>query len=111
MPENGWGTSIATAVPQRGRFGPATEGRIRPMTDPTRPTKGFVVEINDRRGPQRGGGTQADQSPFRADQKLPENLRPGAEASAKIMCGYRPVGYVLLCDAIAYVQRNILFRF
>ncbi|MDD4787177.1 MAG: HlyD family secretion protein, partial [Pirellulales bacterium] len=81
-------------------------------TDPDKTYEGTVVEINDRAEVRsEEGNTVLIKVRFGPDQKLPENLRPGAEASAKIMCGYRPVGYVLLCDAIAYVQRNILFRF
>ena len=81
-------------------------------TDPDKTYEGAVVEINDRAEVRsEEGNTVLIKVRFGPDQKLPENLRPGAEASAKIMCGYRPVGYVLLCDAIAYVQRNILFRF
>ncbi|MDR0871817.1 MAG: efflux RND transporter periplasmic adaptor subunit [Planctomycetaceae bacterium] len=42
--------------------------------------------------------------------KLPENLRPGAECSARVYCGTKPVGYVLFYEVIAFVQKNILFR-
>ena len=39
-----------------------------------------------------------------------EALRPGATVSAKIDCGSRPLGYVLIYEVIAFVQKNILFR-
>ncbi len=42
-------------------------------------------------------------------ESIPE-LRPGAECSAKVECGTRPLGYVLFYEAIAFVQRNVLFR-
>ncbi|MCL2745337.1 MAG: HlyD family efflux transporter periplasmic adaptor subunit [Planctomycetaceae bacterium] len=41
---------------------------------------------------------------------MPENLRPGAECSAKIYCGKKPLGYVIFYELIAFVQKNILFR-
>ncbi len=41
----------------------------------------------------------------------PDAIRPGAGVSAKVACGNRSVGYVLFCDAIAYFQKNIAFRF
>ena len=41
---------------------------------------------------------------------LPSSLNPGAECSAKIECGTKPLGYVLFYEAIAFVQKNVLFR-
>jgi sugar-specific transcriptional regulator TrmB len=40
----------------------------------------------------------------------PPVLRPGAACNARIDCGYRPLGYVLFYEVIAFVQKNILFR-
>jgi multidrug efflux pump subunit AcrA (membrane-fusion protein) len=37
--------------------------------------------------------------------------RPGVGVTAKVYCGYRPVGYVLLQDVIAFIQSRILFKF
>ena len=37
-------------------------------------------------------------------------LKVGADAKAKIICGQRPVGYVLLHDLFEFVQSRILFR-
>lgn len=42
-------------------------------------------------------------------QELPEALRPGAEVTAKVACGRRPLGYVIFHDVIAFVQ-NVWFR-
>lgn len=36
-------------------------------------------------------------------------LRPGAQATAKIYCGKKPVGYVWLYEAIGFVHSRILF--
>lgn len=44
---------------------------------------------------------------LRAESKL----RPGATVTAKVYCGRRPLGYVLLHDVIDFVQSRILFRF
>jgi len=38
-------------------------------------------------------------------------LRPGATVTARIYCGRRPLGYVLLHDLIAFIQARILFRY
>jgi multidrug resistance efflux pump len=81
-------------------------------THPNKTFHGKVTEINERaevRGEE--GVTVQIKVDFEGEEGLPAHLRPGAEVSAKIMCGYKPVGYVLLCDAIAYFQRNIAFRF
>lgn len=37
-------------------------------------------------------------------------LRPGAEASTKVYCGKRALGYVWLHDAIDFVHSKVLFR-
>ncbi len=81
-------------------------------THPNRPYHGRVVEINERAEVRNEDGVSVlIKVEFDDKEELPEHLRPGAEVSAKIMCGYMPVGYVLLCDAIAYFQKNIAFRF
>jgi multidrug efflux pump subunit AcrA (membrane-fusion protein) len=81
-------------------------------THPNETFRGRVTEINERAEVRSEDGvTVMIKADFDDEKPLPENLRPGSEVSAKIMCGYMPVGYVLLCDAIAYFQRNIAFRF
>jgi hypothetical protein len=39
-----------------------------------------------------------------------KELKVGADAKAKINCGQKPVGYVLLHDLIEFIQSRILFR-
>jgi hypothetical protein len=81
-------------------------------TDPNTTFHGNVTEINERAEVRdEEGVTVLIKANFDDDAKLPEHLRPGSEVSAKILCGYMPVGYVALCDAIAYFQQRILFRF
>jgi len=43
-------------------------------------------------------------------RQLPHPLRPGTTVTAKVDCGYRPIGYVLFHDLFAFVQSKILFR-
>ena len=40
----------------------------------------------------------------------PPVLRPGAACLARVDCGYRPLGFVLFYEVIAFVQKNVLFR-
>ncbi len=42
--------------------------------------------------------------------ELPQ-LRPGSTVTAKVYCGRRPLGYVLLHDLISFVKSRILFRY
>lgn len=42
--------------------------------------------------------------------KRPPSLRPGSGCLAKVDCGERPLGYVLFHEAIAFVQKNVFFR-
>ena len=43
-------------------------------------------------------------------QDLEGLLRPGATAKARVMCGTAPLGYVLLMDALSWIEMNIFFR-
>jgi hypothetical protein len=43
-------------------------------------------------------------------EDLPD-LRPGATVTAKVYCGRRPLGYVLLHDLISFIQTRIIFRY
>jgi hypothetical protein len=40
-----------------------------------------------------------------------KKLTPGAEVTAKIYCGRRPLGYVLLHDVFEFIEARVLFRF
>jgi multidrug efflux pump subunit AcrA (membrane-fusion protein) len=42
--------------------------------------------------------------------ELPDK-RPGATVTAKVYCGRRPLGYVLLHDLIGFIQSKIIFRY
>jgi hypothetical protein len=37
-------------------------------------------------------------------------LRPGGGCIASIDCGKKPLGYCLFYEVIAFVQKNVLFR-
>jgi len=90
-------------------------------TDPSS-TKyyGTVTEIHDRAEVRSDSGsagamtgnlnTVAIKVALDDPEALPLALYPGAECSAKIDCGTRPLGYVLFYEVIAFVQKNILFR-
>ncbi|MDR2345383.1 MAG: GAF domain-containing protein [Planctomycetaceae bacterium] len=41
---------------------------------------------------------------------LPDSIRPGAQCIARIDCGKKPLGYVLFYEVIAFIQKNIIFR-
>ena len=71
-----------------GPVGTARVILVGPTTDPGSATREVIVELSDV-----------------------GNFRPGASVSAKVYCGKRPLGYVLLHDAFAYVRQNIMFRF
>jgi hypothetical protein len=43
-------------------------------------------------------------------EELPD-LRPGASVTAKINCGRRSLGYVILDDLISFIQTRIIFRY
>ncbi|MGA2798181.1 MAG: HlyD family efflux transporter periplasmic adaptor subunit [Thermoguttaceae bacterium] len=45
------------------------------------------------------------------DKATYPNLRPGATVTAKVYCGRRSLGYVLLDDLISFIQTRIIFRY
>ncbi|MGL4595310.1 MAG: hypothetical protein ACRCUY_11320 [Thermoguttaceae bacterium] len=89
-------------------------------TDPNVKYFGTVREIHDRAEVRSDLGSAANSSnslnivsikvALDDPASLPASLRPGAECSAKIYCGKKPLGYVIFHEAIAFVHRNILFR-
>lgn len=89
-------------------------------TNPNKKYFGTVTEIHDRAEVRSDSGN-AGASPSGLNtvlikvalddqENLPPSLSPGSACSAKIDCGKRPLGYVLFYEAIAFVQKNILFR-
>ncbi|GHT18097.1 hemolysin D [Planctomycetales bacterium] len=89
-------------------------------TEPSIKYYGTVTEIHDRAEVRTDTGSAGNAASnlntvlikvaLDDQESLPPALRPGAECSAKIDCGKKPLGYVLFYEAIAFVQKNILFR-
>ncbi|MDR0390792.1 MAG: hypothetical protein LBH59_11310, partial [Planctomycetaceae bacterium] len=91
-------------------------------TDPNKKYYGTVMEngIHDRAEVRSDTGSAAATSSslnivlIKVDldnqELLPESIRPGAECTARIDCGKKPLGYVLCYEVIAFVQKNIIFR-
>ena len=79
-------------------------------TEPGKTRYGTVKEIH-RSAEVRGdeGSTVLIKVAINKED-LPQ-LRPGSTVTAKVYCGRRPLGYVLLHDVIAFIQTRILFKF
>jgi hypothetical protein len=79
-------------------------------TEPGTTRYGTVNEIQ-RSAEVRGdeGNTVLIKVAINKDE-LPD-LRPGATVTAKVYCGRRPLGYVLLHDLISFIQTRIIFRY
>ena len=79
---------------------------------PDKSYKGEVTSIHER-AEVRGdaGNTVLIKVQLLNPEDLPVDLRPGVSVSAKIYCGKKPVGYVMFHEAIAYLQKTILFWF
>jgi multidrug efflux pump subunit AcrA (membrane-fusion protein) len=108
MPENHIGQVVKA---QAGSDKPL-EVSFQLATEPGVTRHGEVVEI------QRGAEVRGDEGntvlikvAIDKDDFLPDQLRPGATVTAKVRCGWRPLGYVLLHDVFAFVQSRILFRY
>jgi signal transduction histidine kinase len=87
-------------------------------TKPAQKFYGMVTEIHDRAEVRsssdnaRAAAVNTVSIKVSIDdlESLRSDLYPGAECSARIDCGKRPLGYVLFYEVIVYVQKNILFR-
>ena len=80
-------------------------------TDPDTTIKGKVTEIHYQAEVRGDEGNTVLIKVAIVKEELPPAIRPGSGISAKVVCDDMAVGYVFLCDAIAYFQKNIAFRF
>ena len=74
---------------------------------------GTITEIHDRaevRSQSDNTNTVAIKVALEDVESLRHILRSGAECTARINCGRKPLGYVLFYEVIVYVKKNILFR-
>ena len=80
-------------------------------TEPDSTFEGTVTEIHYLAEVRGDEGNTVLIKVAISKEELPSTIRPGAGVSAKVICDNMPVGYVILCDAIGYFQKNIAFRF
>jgi hypothetical protein len=115
-----WQLELAMPEKKMGYIGDSKKVEFVLATDPSKKYEGTIVEVHDRAEVRTDLGNAGNNTSglntvlikVSLDQKelLPEILRPGAECSARIDCGKRSLGFVLFYEAIAFVQKNILFR-
>jgi len=103
VPEDGIGHVLDAQEEQ-----PALEVSYRAAAEPRNDRRAVLREVHyaaEIRGEE--GNTVLAKATLDGD--LP-SLRPGAEATAKIYCGHRALGYVWLHDAVDFVRTKIWFR-
>ena len=81
---------------------------------------GTVVEIHDRAEVRSDLGSAGSSTTglntvlikvaLDNQEMLLSDLQLGTECAARVDCGKQPVGYVIFHEAIAFVQKNIIFR-
>jgi hypothetical protein len=78
-------------------------------TEPGNKHEGEVIEVGERADVhgEEGNTVFIKVAINREDF---DNRRPGATVTAKVHCGWAPIGYVWFHDLIAFVQTKILFR-
>ena len=69
------------------------------------------AEVRGEAGAAGGGNTVRIKARITDQDRLPDELRPGTSCKAKVKCGKQPIGYVLFHEAIAFFQRQVIFRF
>ncbi len=106
MPENRMG-HIAAA---QKKLGDKLEVSYILATEPGTTRYGTVQEI-ERSAEVRGDEGNTVLLKVAIDKSQLPQLRPGASVTAKVYCGRRALGYVLLHDVIEFIQTRILFKF
>jgi multidrug efflux pump subunit AcrA (membrane-fusion protein) len=104
VPEDGIGHVLAAQEEQ----GPALAVTYRAAAEPRSDRSARLREVHyaaEIRGEE--GNTVLAKATL--DGELPP-LRPGAEATTKIYCGERALGYVWLHDAVDFVRTKVWFR-
>jgi multidrug efflux pump subunit AcrA (membrane-fusion protein) len=104
VPEDGIGHVLGA----QERQGPALEVSFRAAAEPRNDRRAVLREVHyaaEIRGEE--GNTVLAKAALKGE--LPP-LRPGAEATAKIYCGERALGYVWLHDAVDFVRTKVWFR-
>ncbi|MBU4399552.1 MAG: efflux RND transporter periplasmic adaptor subunit [Planctomycetes bacterium] len=79
-------------------------------TEPGTTREGEITEIH-RSAEIRGDEGNTVLIKVAIDKAELPQLRPGATVTAKVYCGRRALGYVLLHDLIAFIRSRILFRY
>ena len=80
--------------------------------DSTKNFTGKVIEIHDRASNRGEEGTVVElRATIDNPESLPSSRRAGAEVSAKVYCGKKPLGYVIFNEAVAYLQKTVFFWF
>ncbi len=78
-------------------------------TEPGHKREGEVLEVGKRANVE---GEEGNTVKLRVavDRDDIDDRRPGATVTAKVHCGWAPLGYVWFHDVIAFVQTKVLFR-
>jgi multidrug efflux pump subunit AcrA (membrane-fusion protein) len=106
MPENRMGHIFAA---QKG-LGESLEVPYILATEPGTTRYGKVTEIQ-RSAEVHGEDGNTVLIKVAIDKNDIPQLQPGAGVTAKVDCGRRPLGYVLLHDVFEFIQTRILFKF
>ncbi len=105
VPEDGIGHLLRAQEEQ----GPRLRVEYRLAAEPTTDRRAAVGEVHYAAEIRDDDGNTVLVRADLADRDLPA-LRPGAEASAKVYCGRRALGYVWLHDAVDFVRSKVWFR-
>jgi hypothetical protein len=100
---------VGHVIRAQAEHGTALPIRYRSAVNPSDDRTARIEEVHlaaEVRG--ENGNTVIVRAALEGERPLVE--RSGAEASAKIYCGRRSLGYVWLHDAVDFVRRKILFR-
>ncbi|MEA1950133.1 MAG: HlyD family efflux transporter periplasmic adaptor subunit [Planctomycetota bacterium] len=113
MPEDSMGYIVrAQRAKEKEGEGPDLPVTFILATDPGIEFEGKIKEIHysaEVRGEEGNTVLIKVEIADSVDRDLFPDLRPGTEVTAKVYCGKRSIGYVLLYKAFAFVQSRIIF--
>ena len=109
MPEDGMGHIVQAQRDMEKKDLPVT---FILATDPGIEFEGKIKEIHysaEVRGEEGNTVLIKIEIADSVDREMFPDLRPGTEVTAKVYCGKRSIGYVMLYKAFAFVQSRIIF--
>ncbi len=116
-PDGTWELELHMSEDRMGFIAAAEKKQQEPLettyilaTEPGKKHIGHVKEVKNTPAEVRGEEGNTVLMLVSVNKEDFTDRRPGASVTAKVYCGWAPIGYVWFHDLIGFVQTKILFR-